>query len=121
MSRVSVQILAILAFTFLLFIAWDFSQRVMLTFRLTTVEQELDRRTAEAEAVRDLLRQRRQYVQSDLFIEEEIRRRHWLRDGETLMIPLITPPPPAPVTSPTPTPSAGPPIWEDWVNFLFGP
>ncbi len=121
MPRVSVQLLAILAFTIILFIAWDFSQRVMLTFRLNQAEEELDQRLTEAQAVRDQLRQRRQYVQTDQFVEEEIRRRHWARDGETIMIPLITPPPPPPVVVPTPVPTPGPPVWDELYNFLFGP
>ncbi len=121
MSRVSVRLLAILAFTFVLFIAWDFSQRVVTTFRLSQAEQELDMRLNEAEAAREQLRLRRQFVQTDQFIEQEIRRRHWARDGETIMIPLITPPPPPPIVVPTPVPTPGTPLWEDVANFLFGP
>jgi hypothetical protein len=121
MSRVSVQLLAILAFTFVLFVAWDFSQRVVMTFRLNQAEQELDQRLAEAEAARAQLRLRRQYVQTDQFVEEEIRRRRWARDGETIMIPLITPPPPPPLVVPTPVPTPGPPAWDELYDFLFGP
>ncbi len=121
MSRALVQVLAILAAAFVFFIAWDLSQRVVLTVRLNETEQQLDRQIAVAQATRDKLREKKQYAQTDQFVEDEIRRRRWVRDGETLIIPLITPA--APVENePLPlSPAPEPPFWESWLDFLFGP
>ena len=129
MSRFSLQIVAIVACTIVLFLGWDFGQRVMVTVRSQQMEQELDRDIARAEATRAALILQKQYAQTDAFVEERTRANNYVRDGETLVHPLITPAAPrpavnAPPTMPTPTPSAADQVsgfFQDLFEFLFGP
>ncbi len=123
MSRPFNQVLAILAFAFVLLIAWNFSQRVTLTLGQQQSEQSLDQQLARAEATRQALQDRKAYVQTDSFVETEARGWHYVRDGEIAVLPQKTPAAPAPVnaSAPSPTPTPEPTWWDTLVNFLFGP
>jgi hypothetical protein len=115
----SVQVLGILAFTLALFIVWDFSQRVVTTLRLAQSEQELDQRVAQAQATRTALIEQKKRVQTNAFAEDYVRRNwHWARDGETVVIPQVTPATPKSATSTTPPPQTT--WWQDLLEFLFG-
>ncbi len=123
MARPSNQVLAILAFAFFLLIAWNFSQRLTLTWGQQQLEQSLDHQLAQAEATRQALQDRKAYVQTDGFIEAQARGWHYVHDGETAVLPQKTPAAPAPasVPAPTPTPTPEPTWWDTLINFLFGP
>lgn len=128
MSRISIQIVGIILFAFLLFISWDFGQRIMLSMRVRQNEQELDQQIAQAEATRAALQEQKKRAMTDAFVEDWVRRKqHYVRDGEILVIPQITPAPsPSPVAIPAPSdgntgdaPQSN--WWQDLLEFLFGP
>jgi cell division protein FtsB len=129
MSRLPLQIAAIFGVTILLFVGWDFSQRIMVTVRSQQAEQQLDREIARAQATQAALLAQKQYAQTDAFVEERARNNNYVRDGETLVHPLITPVPAAPTASapaamPTPTPGAVEQVsgfFQNLFEFLFGP
>ena len=128
MSRISIQVVGIIVLVLLLFIGWDFSQRLTLTARLRQNEQELDQRLAQAQATRTALQEQKNRALTDAFVEDWVRRKmHYVRDGETLVIPQITPaptPPPAAIPArgdgnPSDAPSSN--WWQELIEFLFGP
>ncbi len=123
MSRSLTQVLLILACAGGILIAWNFTQRVALTRGQEQLEQSLDVQTAQAQATLQALQDRKKYVQTDAFVEEQARGWHYVHDGENVVIPEKTPVAPAPVSPPppVPTPAAEPTWWEILINFLFGP
>lgn len=124
MSRMTLQVVAIVGFAFLLFVGWDFSQRITLMVRRQQLEQEYDQRIAHAQATHSALEALKQAVQTDQYVEDKARRDyHYVRPGENLVIPQITPAAPAPnVALPSPV-TAAPRTnwWQDLLDFLFGP
>jgi cell division protein FtsB len=128
MSRISIQVVGIIVLVLLLFIGWDFSQRLTLMARLRQNEQELDQRLAQAQATRTALQEQKNRALTDAFVEDWVRRKmHYIRDGETLVIPQITPAP-IPPSAALPAqgdgnPSDAPPSnwWQELIEFLFGP
>lgn len=123
MSRLPVQVLAIIAFALTLFFIFDFSQRIITNIRLAETEKQLEQQVAQAQATRDALAAQRDRVSSPAFAESEARTRwHWVRDGETLVLTQVTPAV-APPAAPTPTPRPEPeiPWWQTLIDFLFGP
>jgi cell division protein FtsB len=128
MSRISFQIVGIVAIAVFLIVGWDLVQRVTMTWRSQQIEQELDQAIARAEATHTALAAQKQYAQTDAFVEDRARANNYVRDGETLVHPLITPAAPSSsLTSPTPVPTpsnTGERIsnfFQDLIEFLFGP
>lgn len=120
MPRVLIRVGSIFLLAFLLFLIWDFSQRVGMNIRLRQSEQDLGTRVAQAEATQAALLDERSQVQSDTFVEDYVRRHwRWAREGETLVIFEPTPKPPSSALPAAPaTPS---PWWQGVFDFLFGP
>jgi hypothetical protein len=123
MSRVTFQILAIVTFAILLFIGWDFSQRITLMARRQQAEQDLDQRTAQAQATQTALKEVKQRVQSDDYIEWYVRTHwHYLRDNESLVVPQITPAPASASNSAAPVFAVPQTNWfQEFWQFLVGP
>lgn len=111
----SARLLRILAIALLLFVGWDFAQRLMLTVRLRQAEEMYDRQIVSAQTTRTALIDQKNLAQTDAFIEAKVRReKHYVRDGETLVIVQATPVaprPPAPLTVPAPS--------DNWLQTLF--
>ncbi len=120
MPRVLIRVGSVFLLAFLLFLIWDFSQRVGMNLRLRQSEQDLTTRVAQAEATQSALLEEKKRVQTDEFVEDYSRRNwRWAREGETLVIFEPTPVVP---TTPTPiAPTAQLPWWQEVVDFLFGP
>ncbi len=121
-SRVSFQIFAIIVFALIVFIGWDFSQRVTVMARRQQMEQALDREIIQAQATHTALEEKKKFVQTDQYVEDKVRKdEHYVRDGESIVqfqvTPAATPMPSAP--SSTPAPQTNP--WQDLLDFLFGP
>lgn len=122
MPRVSFQVFGIVAFALILFVGWDFTQRIMLTVRLNQTEQTYDQQLTQAEATHAALIDEKKRVQTDAYIEDKVRReKHYVRDGEILVIPQITLAPAANAATPTPTPAPPGNAWQDLLDLIFGP
>lgn len=130
MSRWVTQVAAIVLFAFLLFVGWDFSQRITLMVRRDQVEQGLDRQITKAQATHTALESQKQLVNTDQFVEDKVRRdEHYVRDGESVVMTQVTPAAPASGspsdTAPgAPSPASSAPQsnwWQDLLDFLFGP
>ncbi len=122
MPRLSFQVVAILVFAATLFFVWDFSQRVVTNIRLAQIEKQLEQEVSQAQAKNAALRAQKTRAASPEFAEGFVRSQwHWVRDGETLVIPQVTPaaPPPASAQSVAPKPET--PWWQNLFDFLFGP
>ena len=122
MSRVSLQVIAILIFAATIFFLWDFSQRVVTNVRLAQSEKQLEQQVAQAEAKNAALRTLKQRAQTDAYAEDFVRRNwHWARPEDIVVIPQITPVPTPVISVPAPTPPPAKAWWQDWLDFLFGP
>lgn len=122
MSRFTIQLLAIVIFALTLFFVWDFGQRVLTNVRLDQTEKQLELQVKQAEATKTALIAQKTRVASSEFAEAEARSKwRWVRDGETLVIPRITPAPTPVVVAPAPPPPPAKAWWQDWFDFLFGP
>ena len=129
MSRISLQVFGIVAFALVVFVGWDFSQRVAMTVRSQQMEQAVDQELAQAAATRAALTELKKQIQTDAYVEDWARPRNYVRDGETLVHPLVTPSAPQPaITAPSAPPPAPTSPWQHFSDFfqnlfefLFGP
>ncbi len=128
MSRLVTQIATVVVFAFLLFVVWDFSQRLALMVRRDQIEQSLDGQIAEAQATHTALETQKQVVDTNQFVEDTVRREeHYVRDGESVVVTSVTPAPSAVPAAPAPVPASSVPQrdwstwWQDLLDFLFGP
>jgi hypothetical protein len=120
MPRGSLQLLIIVVSAFTLYFVWDFSQRVVTSVRLTQSEQALEQDVAHAQATQTALFDRKKQVQTDAYVESVVRKWHWAKDGETVVITQITPAPTPVIGVPQPQPAPQVPWWQQILNFLFG-
>ena len=120
MPRVSIQLLVIVVFAFTLYFVWDFSQRVVTSIRLSQSEQVAELQVAHAEATQTALVEKKKQVQSDAYVESVVRKWHWAKDGETVVVTQITPAPTPVVSAPPSVPAPEVPWWQQILNFLFG-
>jgi hypothetical protein len=122
MSRVSFQVIAIVIFAATLFFLWDFSQRVITNVRLAQTEKLYEQRVAQEEAKNNALREQKQRVQTDAYVEGYVRGNwHYALPGDNVVMPQVTPEPTPSASAPAP---AAPPTkawWQDLLDFLFGP
>ena len=86
------QFLAIIVLSISVFFVIDFARRAAANYR---VQREAERMSQEVELVQQRQQQlqaRRDYVASDLFVEELARRElKWARPGETVVVVMPTP------------------------------
>ena len=120
MPRGSIQLVLIVVFAFTLYFVWDFSQRVVTSVRLTQSEQSAELNVAHAQATQTALVEKKTQVESDTYVESVVRKWHWAKDGETVVITQITPAPTPVVSAPPSTPAPQAPWWQQILNFLFG-
>jgi hypothetical protein len=122
MSRVSFQVVAIIFLVATAFFLWDFSQRVLTNVRLAQSEKQLEQSVADEEAKNKDLREQKQRVQTDAYVEDFVRRNwHWAKPEDTVVIPQITALPTPVPSAPESAPLPAKPWWQDWFDFLFGP
>lgn len=116
------QFIVIIAIAVALILSWDFSRRILDSIQLVQQVQAAERELAQAEAVNVKLKQLKQDITQDEWVEKTARTRlHYAQDGETLFIPAATPPAPAalaPVVVPLPPTRT---LWQDILEALFGP
>jgi hypothetical protein len=118
--RTSAQIFAIVVFALALYFAWDFGQRVVTSIRLDQSAEEAQIAVDHAVATQTALVEKKQLVESAPYVETVVRGWHWAKTGEIVVIPQITPAATPAITVPQPTPSPAP-VWQQIVDFLFGP
>lgn len=122
MPRVSFQIVLILCAALVVFFVWNFSQRVVTNIQLAQAEKQSEGEVAQAQATNVVLRAQKTRVASPAYAEEFVRKEwHWVRDGETLVMPQVTPAAPAPVNVAPIAPTPETPWWQNLFDFLFGP
>ncbi|CAG0953325.1 hypothetical protein ANRL3_00387 [Anaerolineae bacterium] len=120
MSRYPLQILVFFALTFAFFLAWDFSQRAVVTTRLDETDQQLTGEIARAKETRAELVALKTRVASEAFVDDQMRRQGWGRPEDTVVQVLITPAPtPAATPTPRPTPTPEPSWWDTLIKFLI--
>jgi len=116
------QFVVIIAIAVALILSWDFSRRILETIQLAQQVQAAERELAQATVVNAKLKQLKQDVTKDEWVEKTARARlHYAQDDETLFIPAATPPAPvapAPIVLPPPPTRS---IWQDILQALFGP
>ncbi len=116
------QFIVIIAIAVALILSWDFSRRILETIQLAQQVQAAERELAQATAVNAKLKQLKQDVTKDEWVEKTARARlHYAQANETLFIPAATPPAPAapaPIVLPPPPTRS---IWQDILQALFGP
>jgi hypothetical protein len=122
MSRFPVNAVLFFLLLLALFFVWDFSQRIITNARLAQLEQTYTQLVQEEEARNHMLRERKEYVQSDDFVIEYVRGKwRWALPSDTIVIPQITPAPtPTPIPA-TPTPIPTKTFQQQLFDLLFGP
>ncbi len=130
MSRSAIQLILILAFTVAAFMLFNFGVRYLNSQRLSQQEQTLQVKVIEARATQTALIERKQYVQTDTFIEKYVRENwHWGKPDDKIVLPHSTPASSVPhkgeVTSPNKgeTTSPLPPEnswWQNLLNLILG-
>jgi cell division protein FtsB len=122
MPRAWIQLLAIMLLAIALYLVLDFSQRVVTSVQLSANEQQYEREVAREEARKATLVKERARVQTDQFVEDEMREQGWIRPGETRVRPLITPAATPAASAPKPAAPAPPTsLLEKILSLLFGP
>jgi len=113
-------IIIIVAVAFIL--SWDFGRRILETVQLVQAVQAANQQLAQEEQINAQLKQLKKDVITDDWVAKKARvDLHYAKENETLFIPAATPPAPgapAPVVSVPPTVR---PVWQDWLEALFGP
>ncbi|MCX7838903.1 MAG: hypothetical protein N2559_05545 [Anaerolineae bacterium] len=122
MSRLPIQTIALFLIIVAAFFLWDFSQRILINLQLWQLEKTYEQQVREEEMRNTELRQLRDYVATDEFVNDYARRNwRWALPNDTVVIPQITPvPTPTPrPTTPTPIPTKT--LQQQLFDFFFGP
>lgn len=118
-----IQIFVLLVVAALFIMTWDFGRRVIENVQLVQAAQAADAELAHVEQVNAQLKELKKDVTTDTWVAKKARADlHYALENETLFIPAATPRAPAasaPAVVPAPAPSR--PIWQDWLEAIFGP
>ena len=117
------QIITIVVATMAISMIVDFGRKATANYRIRREETRLEQEIAAERAKHEALLARREYVQTDEYIERVAREElKWVRPGETLVVPvpLNRQPPPTPQTPPAPTePLPRESHWQEWWTLFF--
>jgi hypothetical protein len=115
------QFIVIIVVVVVLLLAWDLWQRINDTMLQVRALEQAGRDLQALEYANGELRELKQYVLSDAFVEKKARTgNHFARENEVLVVPIARPPAkatPVPVVAQPPPPR---PIWQDVLDALFG-
>jgi len=119
------QFIAIIVITISLFLVVDFGRRTAASYQIKNEAVRLEKEVAAAQARRQALEGRLNYVQSDAYVEEIARTRlKWAREGETVVVVMATPQaaPPSPSDNQSVSPNGLVPQspWQAWWFLFFG-
>jgi cell division protein FtsB len=119
----STQFAAIVVLTIALFLVIDFGRRTTAGYYVSQTEKRLEAEIETLLAQQAALKARREYVQTDAYVEQWAREQaHMVRPGDRWLI-VITPPPsaaqaadsqPASIAAPEPVPN-----WHHWWLLFF--
>lgn len=117
-----VQITVLLFVATLFILTWDFGRRIVENVQLIQATQAADVELARVERENAQLQELKRDVITDAWVERIARTMlHYTREWETLFVPIhrvTANAPPAPVTA-APLPRR--PVWQDWLEAIFGP
>jgi cell division protein FtsB len=117
------QIVTIVVATMAISMIVDFGRKATANYRVRNEEIRLEQEIAVERAKHEALLARREYVQTDEYVEHVAREElKWVRPGEIVVvpIPLNREPLPTPETAPAPTELLqGESHWQEWWTLFF--
>ena len=117
-----VQIVVLVFVASLVILTWDFGRRIVENVQLVQAGQAADVELARVERENAQLLELKRDVITDAWVERIARTMlHYTREWETLFVPIHRT---APVAPPAPVVAVSPPthpIWQDWLQAIFGP
>jgi hypothetical protein len=116
------QIITIVVATMAISMIVDFGRKAAANYRIRHEEIRLEQEIAAERAKHEALLARREYVQTDEYIEHVAREElKWMRQGETVVVPIpFRKPLPTPETTPAlAKPLRGESHWQEWWALFF--
>ncbi|NIO68225.1 MAG: hypothetical protein GTN71_04005 [Anaerolineae bacterium] len=117
------QIITIVVATMAISMIVDFGRKATANYRIRREEIRLEQEIAAERAKHEALLARREYVQTDEYVEHVAREElKWVRPGEIVVVPvpLERKPLPTPETPPAPTELLqGESHWQEWWSLFF--
>jgi cell division protein FtsB len=117
------QIVTIVVATMAISMIVDFGRKAAANYRIRNEELRLEQEIAAERAKYEALLARREYVQTDEFVERVAREElKWVRPGEIVVVPvpLSRKPPPTLEISPAPAkPLRAESHWQEWWTLFF--
>ena len=117
------QLVTVVVATMAISMIVDFGRKATANYRIQREEIRLEQEIAAERVQHEALLARREYVQTDEYVEQVAREElKWARAGETVIIPipLKRKPPPTPETSPAPGKlSQREFYWQEWWGLFF--
>ena len=117
------QIVIIVVATMAISMIVDFGRKATANYRIRNEESRLEQEIAAERAKHEALLARREYVQTDEYVERVAREElKWVKPGEIVVvpIPLNRKPLPTPETVPAPAKlSQGESHWQEWWTLFF--
>ena len=116
------QIITIVVATMAISMIVDFGRKATANYRIRREEIKLEQEIAAERAKHEALLARREYVQTDEYVEHVAREElKWVRQGEPVVVPIpFRKPLPTPETPPALTqPLQGESHWQEWWALFF--
>ena len=112
------QIITIVVATMAISMIVDFGRKATANYRVRREEARLEQEIAAERAKHEALLARREYVQTDEYIEHVAREElKWVRPGEIVVVPVPLERKPLPTPEPPPAPAKlmqGESHWQEW-------
>jgi len=117
------QIITIVIATMAISMIVDFGRKAATNYRIRREEIKLEQEIAAERAQHEALLARREYVQTDEYVEQVAREElKWVRPGEIVVVPVPLHREPLPTLEASPTPIKplqGEPHWQEWWVLFF--
>ncbi len=117
-----VQIIVLVIVAGLFFMTWDFGRRIVENAQLVEASRVANAELAQAQRINAQLVQLKKDVTTDDWVMKKARvDLRYAQENETLFIPAATPNAPAPPEITIQPTAPERPVWQDWLELLFGP
>jgi cell division protein FtsB len=117
------QIIIIVVATMAISMIVDFGRKATANYRVQREEIRLEQETATEKAQHEALLARKEYVQTDEYIEHVAREElKWVRQGEIVVVPIPLNSKPLPTPEPSlalSKPLQGESHWQEWWTLFF--